>query len=252
MNSQKLWGVFAFFIAFNLSQASADDRVVTFVGDPWPPYVEGVLGSDAESGIAVEIVHGIFSQIDDSRARFPLIPWQRALREVEQGYHDGIALLLKTPEREAYMTYSMPFIVGSSLVWSAGNASGEVFEWNQIEDFYNKRVGIIQGYSYGETFEQAIDSGTISIVKTPTVEHMFAMLANGRIDLALANDAVGAALAKKYPDAGIAAASKPTESDVFFLAISKKSSAVTLIPEINRIITDLQSSGFIDSVIRGD
>lgn len=252
MTSQKLRVVFVFFIAFYFSQASADERVVTFVGDPWPPYVEGELGNDAESGIAVKIVHEIFSRIDNNSARFPLIPWQRALQEVEQGYHDGIALLLKTPEREAYMTYSVPFIVGSNLVWSAGNSNGEVFEWEEIDDFYNRRIGIIQGYSYGETLEQAFNAGLISAVKTPTVEHMFAMLANGRIDLALANDAVGAALAKKYPDAGIAAASKPTESDVFFLAISKKSSAVTLIPEINLIIKDLQADGFIDSVIRGD
>ena len=247
-----LWTVLILFVVSGVNHVGAEERIVTFVGDPWPPYVEGVLGNDAVSGIAVKIVHKIFSQIDDTSARFPLIPWQRALQEVEQGYHDGIAILLKTPEREAYMRFSVPFIVGSNLVWSAGNGSGEVFEWDQIEDFYNKRVGIIQGYSYGETFEQAFESGAISTVKTPTVEHMFAMLANGRIDIALANNAVGAALVSKFPEAGIAAASKPTESDIFYLAISKKSSAVELIPKINQIIMALQSDGFIDRTIRGE
>ena len=247
------WGL-ALIVSIGLiaSHAAADERVVTFAGDPWPPYVEGKLGQDADSGIAVKIVHEIFARIDNTRARFPLIPWRRALQEVEKGYHDGIALLLKTPEREVYMTYSVPFIVGANLVWSANGADEEIFEWDQIKDFYGKRVGIIQDYSYGATLEQAFKSKAITTIVAPTVEHLFAMLANNRIDLALANDAVGAALARKYPAAGIAPASKPTESDIFYLAISKKSLAVALIPKINQIIMALQSEGFIDRMIRSD
>ncbi len=245
---------FALFVCINLimNPTNADERVVTFVGDPWPPYVEGEMGKDADSGIAVKIVYEIFSRIDNTSARFPLIPWQRALQEVEKGYHDGIGLLLKTPERKVYMRYSVPFIVGASLVWSASLSDGKPFEWEQIKDFYGKRVGIIQGYSYGDSLEQAFKSKAITTVVAPTVEHMFAMLANDRIDLALANDAVGAVLARKYPEAGIAPARKPTDADTYYLAISKKSSAVALIPEINQIIMALQSEGFIDRMIRGD
>jgi len=239
-------------ICFALYPAFAEERIVTFVGDPWPPYVEGELGEDAVSGIAVKIVFEIFSRIDNSRARFPLIPRQRALQEVEQGYHDGIGMLLKTPEREAYMAYSIPFIIGSSLVWSVSDREDKAFEWDQIEDFFGKRVGIIQGYSYGDRLERAFASKSITAVVAPTVEHMFAMLANGRLDLALANDVVGAALAKDFPDVGIVAAKKPTESDIYYLAISKKSSAVVLIPEINQLILALQAEGFIDRVIRGE
>ncbi len=239
-------------ICFVLETVAAEERVVTFVGDPWPPYVEGELGEDAVSGIAVEIVFEIFSRIDNARARFPLIPWQRALQEVEQGYHDGIGILLKTAEREAYMTYSIPFIIGSDLVWSVSDEESQGFEWNQIEDFFGKRVGIIQGYSYGEKLEQAFASKAITAVVAPTVEHMFAMLANGRIDLVLANDAVGAALTKDFPDTSIVAAKKPTESNFYYLAISKKSSAISLLPEINQLIITLQAEGFIDRVIRGE
>lgn len=244
----------ALFVSIGLiaNPASADERVVTFVGDSWPPYVEGELGKDAVSGSAVKIVHEIFSRIDNARAQFPLIPWQRALQEVENGYHDGIAMLLKTPEREIYMTYSVPFIVGANLIWSARSADGKVFEWDQIEVFYGRRVGIIQGYSYGDTIDKVLKSKKIHTVAVPTVERMFAMLANGRIDLAIANDAVGAAMARKIPDAGIAPASKPIDSEIFYLALSKKSPAVGLIPKINQIIMALQSEGFIDRIIRGD
>ena len=89
------------------NQALAD-QVVTFVGDPWPPYVEGVLGEDASTGVAVEVINEIFSRIENVHARFPLIPWNRALSEVEAGSRDGIAMLLKTPKREQFMVTRFP------------------------------------------------------------------------------------------------------------------------------------------------
>ncbi len=48
--------VFALFVSIGLTAnlVIADERVVTFVGDPWPPYVEGELGKDANSGIVVK------------------------------------------------------------------------------------------------------------------------------------------------------------------------------------------------------
>jgi len=230
------------------NQALAD-RVVTFPGDPWPPYVEGVLGEDASSGIAVGVVNEIFSHIKNVHARFPLIPWNRALGEVKAGSQDGIAMLLKTPEREAFMVYSVPMIVSSSLVWSTAD---NAFEWDIVKDFHGLRVGIIDGYSYGDELDADFKSGKVVAVKLPTVERMFAMLANNRIDLALASEAVGTALAKKFPQAGIRAAKRATDSETFYLAISKKSPAIGLIPQINQIILQLQATGVIDRIIRNE
>ena len=225
------------------------DQTVTFVGDPWPPYVEGVLGEDAKAGVAVEVVNEIFSHIENVNARFPLIPWNRALIEVEAGSQDGIGILLKTPEREEFMVYSVPMITSMNMVWSTAD---NVFEWDSVEDFHGLRVGIIDGYSYGEELDRNFKTGRIVTVKLSTVERMFTMLANDRIDLALANEAVGAALAKEFPQAGIRSANRATDSEIFFLAISRKSSAVGYIPEINRIILELQASGVIQRIIRNE
>lgn len=244
----RLFSVAIVISVFNGNQVLAD-QVVTFVGDPWPPYVEGVLGEDANAGVAVEVVNEIFSRIENVHARFPLIPWNRALSEVEAGSQDGIAMLLKTPEREAFMLYSVPMIISTSLVWSTAE---NTFEWDSVEDFRGQRVGIIDGYSYGEELDRDFKAESIVTVKLSTVERMFAMLANDRIDLALATEAVGAALAKKFPQAGIRSAKRATDSETFYLAISKKSSAVGLIPEINLIILRLQASGVIDRIIRNE
>jgi polar amino acid transport system substrate-binding protein len=231
------------------SQAIAE-QTVRLVGDPWPPYVIGELGEDATSGVAVEIVDEIFALIDDASARFPLIPWKRALREVEEGQSDGIGLLLKTAERERYMLYTVPLVTGEGLIWSATAGTANAFEWTSIQDLQGLKIGITQGYSYGEEFDRMFEKGELITVSAPSVELLFSMLANGRVELALANDAVGYSLARKYPEAGIVPAKRSTLSETFYMGISRKSSAVKLVPEINHAIELLRTNGTIARIVR--
>ena len=232
------------------SQLAFSERTITLVGDPWPPFVEGKLGEEAQSGIAVEIVNEIFLQLDNVKARFPLIPWKRALREVEEGYQDGVVILLKTPERERYMAYTEPLLIDDSLVWSVEDPERGHFEWNEVNDFQGIKVGVIRGYSYGEAIDRQIENGTIMAVFAPTVQHLFAMLANGRIDVALSNKSVGLSQIKKFPDASIRFAQRPTDTETFYMGLSKKSRAVELIPDINRILKKLNDDGVIERIIR--
>lgn len=224
---------------------------ITLVSDPWPPYVYGELGKTASSGIALDLVNEIFSRVGEVDVRLLIIPWKRALMEVERGYYDGIPMLLKTAEREEYLVYSIPMLVGKNLAWSLESASGRCFEWQDLSDFDGRRVGVIQDYSYGQRFDQKIADGTLSVIVVPSVSHLFDMLVNDRLDVALANDAVGRAMSRKYPDFKIRAAKRPTDTDTFFMALSKKSAHAGLMPEINRVIRELQKEGFIEGLVKG-
>lgn len=228
------------------------DQTVLLVGDPWPPYVIGEMGEDATSGVAVEIAKKIFSQIDGAMVRFPLIPWKRALREVEEGQSDGIGMLLKTPEREVYMLYTVALVTGENLIWSAPDKTSARFEWASIEDLHGLRIGITQGYSYGEELDRRFKNGDVIPVLAPTVEHLFEMLANGRVNLALANDAVGYSLARKHSEAGILPSVQAVNSETFYIGISRKSPAVKLVPAINRAIEALRAEGTIDRIVQGE
>lgn len=227
-------------------------RTVSLVGDPWPPYVNGNLGEYAETGIAVEIINRVFAQIEGVQASFPLIPWKRALLEVERGQSDGIAMLLKTAERERYMRYSAPLITGYNLLWYLEKAPGEAFVWNRIEDLHGLRIGAVEGYSYGDEIDAAIAAGEIVAVLGPTVEHLFAMLVAGRVDLVMANDAVGYELARQSRDIKIRPAERPTNAETFYMGISKLSPAVDLLPQIDLAITRLQRDGVIERIVRGE
>lgn len=83
---------------------------------------------------------------------------------------------------------------------------------------------------------------------------MFTMFVRGRTDLplALANDAVGYALAKQHAPANeIVAAEEAASEDTYYIGFSKKSSARQLISIINKVISDLREEGVIEKIIRG-
>ncbi len=227
-------------------------EVVTLTGDPWPPYVEGELGGEADGGIAIELVKRIFDRFPGTEVSFPLFPWNRALRAVETGSEDGIVLLLKTPEREQFLEFTEPLFEAQNLVWYSTERFPAGFQWLTLEDLDGYTIGITMGYSYGDEIDLAIESGALSVTPVPTVEHLFAMLARNRIDSALATDAVGYALAEEYAAiAEIVPASKATGTDVYHLGFSKKSPARRMIPDINRVISELRADGVIDRLIGG-
>ena len=221
--------------------ASAEERQVTLTGDPWPPYVEGELGTMATGGIAVWLVERIFERIVDVTPTFPLVPWERALREVEAGTMDGIVILAKTPERERYMVYTEPLMTSRNLVWYTEERFPEGFQWSSVEDFSGHLVGVVRGYDYGADIDNAIVDGTLSVVAVNDTERLFTMLARGRLDLALANDNVGMAQARRRAgEATIRAADRPTAEDVYYMAFSRRSDAARLVDPVNRVLADLR------------
>lgn len=236
-------------VSLSWSVSALEPRTITLVGDPWPPYVNAKMGEDATSGIAVEISNEIFSRLENVEVRYPTIPWKRALREVELGYHDGVSMCLKTAEREKFMAYTDPLLVGRNLVWSVADKNGQPFEWDSFEEFHGLRIGIVPDYSYGKEFDELIRTNKVQTFPGPTQKHLFTMLANGRIDIVMANDAVGGRLASDISQVQIKAASRATNSETFYMAFSRKSSAMKLIPEINKILEDLVEEGFIEKVI---
>lgn len=240
----------------SLSAAEAETKtkqVVTLTSDPWPPYVLGELGKEATGGLGVEIMHRIFARIEGVDVRFPPMPWKRALRAVKQGTMDGIAVLLKTPEREQYMEYTDVLLASPNLLWYSTRRFPAGFEWERFEDFAPYNLAVVRGHSYGEEIDKVIEAGFLRVTEVTSAEQMFTMLARGRIDLALANAAVGFALVKKYAHVSkIIAVKKPAAEHIYYVALSKKSPARQLIPAMNRIISDLKREGVIEKIIRNE
>ncbi len=237
-------------LALGAAGAAHAQRVVTLTGDPWPPFAEGVLGQEATGGIAVELSRLIFAEIDGVDASFPLIPWKRALREVETGAMDGIVLLLKNPERERYMVFTEPLFSIATLVWYSRVHRPDGFEWNDLADLRAVRVGVTRGHHYSGPVGSAIDDGTLRVTAAPKAENLFAMLVGNRLDVALSNESVGYALTRRFPDHAIVPAERPTSIAVYHLGLSRKSGGAELVPRINEVLARLKRDGTVDRLLR--
>ncbi len=240
-------------VALTLVGAGAQARDITLTGDPWPPYVNGEIGGEAQDGIAVRLARHIFARIEGVTPRFPLIPWERALREVEAGTMDGIVILAKTPERERYMVYTEPLITARSLVWYDARRFPAGFEWSSFGDLAPHLIGAVRGYDYGPDIERGAAAGRLNLVQVNAVGQLFAMLARGRVELALANDSVGYGLARRHAgEADIRPASKATGTDVYYMAFSLRSDAATLVKQVNETIAELRREGVLQALSRGE
>ena len=237
-----------FTAVFLLPQAIAEQTVV-MTGDQWPPYTFGRDGEDATGGIAVDILDEIFKRIDGYNFSFPLISWKRALREVKNGSKDGIAILQKTPEREKYMLYTDRVFTTYNFVWYLKDRFPEGFSWSTQADLKPYRIGLIRGYTYGPELDSAIEEGQLKVTAVPSIDQLFNMLSRNRIDLVLADESAGYVLAQREESEQIIPADKPTSEDIQYLAISRQSPAVALVPKINSILIELRVEGIIDDIL---
>lgn len=232
-------------------QLQATDQVVTLVGDPWPPYLLGELGGQATGGIGIELLQAIFERLEGVRLSTPMVPWNRALREVEQGSKDGIGILIKTAQREQYLAYTDEVFRSYNRIWYAADKFPSDFQWQQYADLEGYVIGIIRGHNYGEPLDSMISSGTLKTAAVSSARQLFAMLERGRIELAIADRLVGQAYAEQYAQAGsrILAANTAATTEIYHIAFSRKSAARHLIPAVNRAIRELQEQGAIEAMV---
>jgi len=229
------------------------EKTLIFPNDPWPPFVLGKEGSESTEGIGVDLMRAIFNRIDGVSVKIPLVPWKRALNLVEQGKADAIPLLYKTAERELVMDFSDALFPSQDLVWYSKSHFPNGLEWEVTDDFKPYTMGVVTGYNYSKEIDKAINDREIKTVKAKNVKQLLIMLSGGRIDVAIANKVVGAALIKKeFKNRNIISMKKPISEDNYYMAFSKKTSARDLLPKINSVIAELKKEGEIQKIIYGE
>lgn len=166
-----------------------EGRTITLVGDRWCPFncndhsshrgmlVEQAAAALAKQGITLEYVE---------------LPWSRAIRSVQTGQHDAIvgAGRAETPgfhfpsEPLAYARHS--FFTLPSDTWT----------YSGLSSLKQKRIGVIQGYSYGGLYRDYIkmnqddESRVIVLRGNQVLPRLIEMLRLGRIDALVAEEQV--------------------------------------------------------------
>lgn len=220
-----------------------------FLEDPWPPYAVGDEGQDTEEGIAVEIVHEVFKRLGVG-VRTQLQPWKRVLKMTETGEADGIMLLMYQEERTAFLEYT-DVVFDSREVFCFNADRLGTFTWSDFQDLKDLRIGLVKGYTYTDELLKAIEEVPLQVEYAASSEENLRKLHAGRLDLVEDDEAVINKLLVAQPEwrAVVRMADKPVAEFPFHMAFSKKSEAVSLLPEVNRVISELQAEGFMDKLL---
>jgi|GEM_PF-1007757 len=213
----------------------------------YPPFYWDENGK--VSGIAVDIIDELFGRLD-IETEVTLYPLKRTLSYAKQGKIDAIMILIKTAERSGYLHYTTPVMKVRGLIWSAVDRKAGTIHFSNLEDLKPYKIGGTIGYSYGQEFDELLNTMDVDWVATDYLNYKKLMA--HRTDIFPGNEIVAKGLFKKYPELK----GKFHHSDKSFIewilhmGISKKSALKRMLPKINIAIKDLKEEGFIKETIR--
>ena len=153
-------------------------KKLILITDPFPPLYYQVDGKN--KGIYCKILDLTFKEM---RIPYTLsyVPWERALRMAETQHSDGIPGTARTKERERFLIFpNEPLSVIDIVLF---HRKDDDFKFDGISSLAGKRIGTIEGYSYGETFD---NSNLFSKEKVSSLKLNFLKLKAKRIDLVIA------------------------------------------------------------------
>lgn len=127
--------------------AGAQSLSVRLASDVWPPFTN-VAGKQA---IAEALVHEALQRAKIG-ADTEILGFKEVIADIKQGDFDGSAALWRSPEREAFLLYSEPYLENRLIL--VGRKGSDVSA-TDFSGLTGKRIAVVSTYAYGEAVDQA-------------------------------------------------------------------------------------------------
>ena len=239
--------LYLFFILISFG-AYAEDKVLVFSywDEAGPPFV--ILKDDAQKNISAGILKDIAEAISRSlkvNSKLVKLPVQRIESYLEAGEIDldCITNPIWKESPDNYLWSPVLFTGGDRLLIKKELESGIA----SYKDLKGKSLGIYNGYSYHPEIMKMIDSGDITAVKVSGIDHGIKLLLLERIDALIDFDILLNYKIKAEYENELILADLLSETYELSCAYSKKTKFDK--SKINKIISELVSSGEIDKIL---
>ena len=146
--------------------------------DTWPPFT-------AEPGrprVAIALVDAALARGGVGVDAAVLPDFTQVMKEIRAGQLDGSAALWRTPEREAFLRFSHPYLENRLVLLARKGTDLGATRLSQLE---GRRVAIVEGYAYGPEVEQA--KGPV-LEPGPSDQENLDRLLRGEVDYLLADE----------------------------------------------------------------
>jgi polar amino acid transport system substrate-binding protein len=155
------------------------------VSDAATPHVMPA-GHPLGEGIDVDIARQALASQGVTGLQLQILPWRRALAQLERGEADFAPAMRRTPEREAFLAFSRPY--GTSVQHLLLSRAGMPLAVRSLRDLQGLRIGVVQGYAYPAQVVQAVGP---RLVRVNDQVALLRMAAAGRFDAALISALAG-------------------------------------------------------------
>lgn len=151
------------------------------VSSPYEPYI--IYKNGKVSGIDIDILREIYQEIT---LEFSIVPFETSFNMLEEGVADLLPNIAKTKERSKKFKFSKSYRNHEEFVFYINRNS--TISINQYNDLMNKKIGILEGYSYFKKFDQ-----DHSIIKDKSVNEkvMFKKLEKEQLDAVIIEKNLG-------------------------------------------------------------
>ncbi len=221
-----------------------------FCNSHWPPYSYGDKRAQPIGGYAIDFMREISKRIDYP-VRLSILPWLRCLAMNKTGELDGIMLLTSNEDRRRFLYLTEPLLHDANLLWYR-NDNQHVADRTTFEELQGLRVGIVEGFNYGEAFAQATERLQLAVESAPSVYSNFVKLERGWIDVFLVNRVVADFTLLSSPDlkARLVMRNGPFEPVGFRVGLSQAGKAANMLDQFNAAITDMTREGVVSTILQ--
>ncbi|MDV7339176.1 transporter substrate-binding domain-containing protein [Terasakiella sp. A23] len=241
--------VFLFVFAALPSHAGADTRPIKAVTFEFPPY-EYTDGDGNAAGLAVETVKEICQRLKLD-IEIEVLPWARALKDVEMGASDLIFTAYFTEERAEFLRYVNEVIMPQEVaVFVYKNSSLRSF--HDVLQTGDLKIGVRRKISYGPMMDRLIHSGGFSDIWEASDDiNLLRLLAHQRVDLVPLNRLVARTLMHSNGlDYQIRELKPLVQSVPSYIAFSKHSEMVYLARQFEKEIRRIKADGTYQRIFR--
>ncbi len=158
---------------------------VTVAGDDnFPPYefLDAPDGLKVYRGFNIDLIRAVMETIDHEPQFLPL-PWQEALRALQEGRVDAIGGMKYDAERAHYFDFSEEYLVNSLAIFVAKDNSIIV----ELGDLENRRIAVQKD----DIAYQKLRGRTLELTATVSQEEAIKLLVAGKVDAVVGNKMAG-------------------------------------------------------------
>ena len=164
-----------------LQNINFDKNTLIVSSSPYEPYI--IPSKNGAEGIDINILKNIYEK-KGFNLKFLITTWDNCMSLVEKNIVDIVPNISKTLEREKIMKFSNAYRNKETFAFY----TSKNLTINSIKDLYGKNIGILDGYTYFDEFD---NNSNINFDISVNEKTMFKKLIKDQIDILIIEEKVG-------------------------------------------------------------